>query len=275
MSSTFRSLALPFALPLSLAAALPAQASIALGSSAVYTQSFDSLATSGSANVWANDGTLAGWSLFIASGAAAPTYAADTGSSNAGAFKSYGASGSSDRALGGLGSGGTYFGSPAAGAVAGWIAVAFTNTSGSAFSGFTLAFDGEQWRDGGATTPAAQTMVLQYGFGSSFASVTSWSTPGGSFNFTSPVFTNTASGAAVDGNTAGKVAGLGGTIDTRWDAGQTLWVRWVENNDFGNDHGLAIDNLSFNATTSAVPEPGIASLLLAGLLGIGFVARRR
>jgi hypothetical protein len=67
---------------------------------------------------------------------------------------------------------------------------------------------------GGAATPTAQTMVVEYGFGTSFTAVSTWTPSGSGFNFTSPVFTNTASGAAVDGNTAGLIAGLGGSVNT-------------------------------------------------------------
>ena len=166
MLATFRSLALPAIV----AVAAPAQAAISVGSGAFsYVQNFDSLATSGTTVAWANDSTLAGWSLFNSTAAAVTTYGADNGSSNAGAFKSYGASGSSERAFGGLGSGGTYFGSPASGNVAGWMAVAFSNDSGSTLAGITLAYVGEQWRNGGNTS--AQAMALEYGLGSSFAAV--------------------------------------------------------------------------------------------------------
>lgn len=248
-----------------------AQAAVSVGSSSfTYTQSFDTLAATGTNVPWVNDSTLVGWHLFAQpSGTAIASYLANDGSGNTGSFVSYGSTGSSERALGGLASGGTYFGSPASGAVAGWIAVAFTNATGSALAGFTLGFDGEQWRNGGNAT--AQSMVLQYGFGNSFTTVASWTAPGGSFNYASPVATATA--AAVDGNVAGKVAGLGGSVSTSWAAGDTLWVRWIENNDAGNDHGLAIDNVSFSVT--AVPEPGSVALLLAGLAAVGFVARRR
>ncbi len=236
-----------------------------------YTQNFDSLATTGAANAWVNDSTLAGWSLFRqpAPGTAITAYGADTGSNNAGNFYSYGAAASSDRALGGLGSGGAYFGSPASGTVAGWIAVALQNTSGAAFSDFTVSFRGEQWRNGGNTS--AQTMVLQYGFGSSFNAVT-WTAPGAAFNWSSVV--NTATAAAVNGNVGGLVASVGGTVNTLWANGSTLWVRWIEDNNAGNDHGLAIDNFSLNATV-AVPEPETYAMLLAGLGLIGFAARRR
>lgn len=230
-----------------------------------YTQNFDTLATTGTANAWANDSTLSGWSLFrgpVSGPVAIATYAAGTGSSNAGAFYSFGLAG--DRAFGGAASGAAYFGSPATGSVAGWLAISFTNNTAGSLSEFTLGFDGEQWRNGGNAT--AQSMVLEYGFGATFETVSSWNAPGGAFNFTSPVVGTT--GAAVDGNVAGLVAGLGGTVSSlNWNVGDTLWFRWIENNDAGNDHGLAIDNLSFIAT----PAPG--SIALLGLAGL--VAGRR
>ncbi len=250
---------------------LPAHAVISVSSpSFTYAQNFDSLTTTtGTAVPWANDSTLAGWSLLASTGAAVTTYGADAGTSTTGSFRSFGAAGAAERALGALASGGTVFGSPAAGAVAGYVAVALSNDTGSALSGFTLNFSGEQWRNGGNTS--VHTLAMQFGFGSSFAAVTVWSGPGGSFDFTSPVVGATA--AAVDGNAAGRVNGLGGTVTTPWAAGETLWVRWVDVNDFGNDHGMAIDDLRLSV--SAVPEAHSATLLLAGLLAVGFVALRR
>lgn len=254
------------------AATLPAHAAISLASaSSTYSQSFDSLANSGSSAVaWTNDSTLQGWSLFNAAGAAITGgYLVGTGSANNGSFYSFGSAASSDRALGGAGSGGAYFGSPLAGAVAGYIALALTNDSGAAFDSFTINFDGEQWRNGGNT--AAQAMTLQYGFGATFGAVTTWTSAGTAFNWSSPVAT--ASAAAVNGNTTGLVANVGGTVTTNWASGDTLWVRWVENNDNANDHGLAIDNLSLSV--SAVPEGDGLALALSGLALMGTLARRR
>ena len=88
------------------------------------------LTTSATAQPWVNDSTLAGWSLFLAATGAAPaTYVASTGASNAGGFFSRGTAAAADRALGGLGSAGAYFGTPApaVGAPAGWLAVAFNS----------------------------------------------------------------------------------------------------------------------------------------------------
>jgi len=230
-------------------------------SGGTYSQNFDTLATSGSANAWANDTTVSGWHLFNKDSAAITTYSAANGSDNAGSFYSFGTTASSERALGGIGAGGSYFGSPASGAIAGWIAVAFQNTSPHALTSFTLTFNGEQWRNSGAS---AQTMVFEYGFGSTFSGVSTWNTPGGNFDWNSPVTGGSAN--EVDGNAAGLVSGRGGTINSSWAQNDTLWLRWVERNDSGNDHGLAIDDLSF----IAVPEAAHYALFCSlGLLVIG------
>lgn len=250
-----------------LLALLPAHADIAVTSPTfTYSETFDSLSTSTTASSWVNDSTLAGWSLINGAGAAVPTILGGSGSTNAGSFYSFGAAGSGERALGSTASGGSYFGSPASGALAGWIALALNNASGGTLDAFTVGYDGEQWRNGGNTS--AQSLVLEYGFGSSFGAVAGWTAIS---TFTSPVVGATA--AAVDGNGAGLVTGLGATVATPWAAGDTLWLRWSDRNDVGNDHGLGIDNLS--VSVSVVPEPQAWALLLAGLASLGFIARRR
>ncbi len=230
-----------------------------------HTETFDTLANTGSIT-WTNDSTLPNWSLFRqpAPGTAIAAVATGTGSSNAGTFISFGSAASTDRALGGVASGGAYFGSPASTAVAGWIAFSATNNTGSVLTDITVGYDGEQWRDGGSAggTPAAQTMGLEYGFGTSFTTVPTWTAAGAAFNFTSPVFTNITTGAAVDGNVAGKTTGRGGTVSSlSWATGSTLWIRFIENNDAGNDHGLSVDNFTFSA--AAVPEA--SAFLFGGL----------
>lgn len=213
-----------------------------------YTETFDSLPTSGgNGNAWTNDSTLPGWSLFTKNLSPFPRISAGTGSSTTGDFYSFGLSDDTDRALGGIASGNAIFGSPATGTLAGYFAAQLTNGTTSPFNSFTVSFDGEQWRNGGGTG-LPQSMVFEYGFGSSFESVSGWTAPGGTFDFTSPTFSATAS--ALDGNAAeNRAAGLGGTISSlAWQPGESLWVRWIENNDASNDHGLAIDNFSITTT---------------------------
>jgi predicted extracellular nuclease len=211
-----------------------------------YTQNFDTLAASGVGLAWANNSTLPGWFLFNKNLAPITSYVAGNGASNTGSFYSLGLS--ADRALGGVASGGAYFGSPAQGAVAGWIALAVRNDTGGPVDGITLRFNGEQWRNGGNTE--RQPMVLEYGMGATFADVPEWLPAGANFNWQSPVATGTA--AAVDGNAAGRVNNVGGDLrGLGWAPGATLWLRWVELNDVGNDHGLAIDDVSI---TLALPD---------------------
>jgi hypothetical protein len=247
-------------------AAVSAQAAVSVNSASfTYSQSFDALAATGSGLAWANDSTLTGWSLFAVP--AITTYGTSTGSNGSTAgFFSFGSAGNADRALGAVVTN-AFAGAAGSGTVS--TALALTNNSGSELTSFTVRYDGEQWRNNG--NASAQSLVLQYGFGSSFAGI-SWTNAGSAFNFTSPV--TGASAASVDGNVAGKVANLGGTVTTSWAAGSTLWLRWADLNDAGNDHLLAIDNVSLSVT-AAVPEPGTYAMLLAGLGAIGFVARRR
>ncbi len=234
-----------------------------------YSQDFNSLAASGTLNAWENDTTIPGWHLFrqpASTPVAITAYNADTGASNAGSFYSFGSTGSSERALGGLASGGTYFGAPVSTAVAGWIALALKNTSGNAINKVNISFNGEQWRDGGNTaTPAAQSMVLEYGYGNTFDQVTSWITAGGDFNWSSPIYTATAAaGAAVNGNTTGIVSAKGGELNltSPWAVDTNLWLRWIENNDFGGDHGLAIDDVSITTpTTTPTPTLPVISII--------------
>lgn len=231
-----------------------------------YSQTFDTLITTGTAQAWANNSTIAGWSLYNSANAAITTYNAGDGSTNTGAFNSFGTAASTDRALGGTASGGTYFGSPGAGLTAGYITVALTNNTEEVLPGINIAFNGEQWRNGGNTS--TQTMVLEYALGGTFAGITTWSAPGGNFNFTSPVVGATP--AAVNGNVAGLGSNLGGKIsDLNWVVGETLWIRWIERNDLGSDHGIAIDNFA----VLAVPEPASALLGAVGLIGL--LRRRR
>ncbi|MDI1256589.1 MAG: YDG domain-containing protein [Flavobacterium sp.] len=216
-----------------------------------YSQNFDGLpATSATSIVWTNNSTITGWYLYNGANAAITSYSAETGSTGNFTYNSYGAtSGNTERSLGSFASGGTYWGSPGSGAAAGYLAFSVTNTTGSTVNSATINFDGEQWRNGGNAN--AQTLTVQYGFGATFASVSTWNSTASSFTFTTPVATATA--AAVVGNVAGKVANLGGTLSSlNWTNATTLWIRWIDLNDSGNDHAVGIDNFSITAAAPAV-----------------------
>ena len=255
-----------------------------IGSS--YSQNFDTLAVTDIGHSWTNDSTVPGWSLFRVTSGTDSTpipmsiYDTTDGSADAGLFYSFGAANDADRALGAIGGGSFgYTGDQAigvgVGAPDGWMAVSFANSTGSVLNEVSVGYDGEQWRNAGDNEPpSAQTMTFEYGFGSTFASV-AWTAPGGSFDFISPVFTTTA--GPVDGNTAGRVSDLGGTItDLDWQPGSTLWFRWVERNDPAFDHGMGIDNFSFAAGLAAIPEPSafIFVALVCGMTTFAVGMRR-
>ena len=137
------------------------------------------------------------------------------------------------------------------------MALEIKNTAGSALDGFTLAFNGEQWRNGGNTS--AQKMVFEYGFGSTFAGVSTWLAPGGLFDWTSPVASGT--GAAVDGNAAGRVSGRGGSLSLSWANDATLWLRWTEPAVYGGRCAHA--GAGPASTWSAAGRRGGAAALVA------------
>src|SRR2546427_4542256 len=128
----------PFA-PLALAALLaaaPASAQIGITSlGAPVTQDFDGLAASGTSSV-----LPAGWAFLESGTNANGLYTAGNGSSNTGDTYSFGATGSPDRAFGGLQSGGLV---PIFGA-------SFVNSTGGTITELVIAYTGEQWRLGTA-----------------------------------------------------------------------------------------------------------------------------
>ena len=103
-----------------------------------YTQDFNAL--SNTANSTTNNLTIDGWFL-TESGSSARNngrYAVDTGGDNAGDTYSYGGTGATERALGGLRSG----------ALIPLFGACFTNNTGSTINNLDIAYTGEQWRLG-------------------------------------------------------------------------------------------------------------------------------
>ncbi|MDB6121870.1 MAG: hypothetical protein JWQ71_863 [Pedosphaera sp.] len=193
------------------------------------------------------------------------------GTQNTGAFMSFGASGSTDRSLGNVGSG-------TLAATGGdiYIGLRIRNTTGQTLDSFTLTYNGEQWRDGGVATPGSPTaQTMTFGWSTTATSISDANnlfTSLTSLDFTTPVFINTGTGAAVDGNVAGRVNGITGTVTgLNWLDGTDLWLRWDDINNPNNDHGSGIDDLVFTAT--AVPEPTTWAVFTMGTLA--FVGYRR
>ena len=206
----------------------------AISLSSAYNQTFDSLANTGTGITWTDDTTISGWY------STRTMYNSGTGSSNTGALYSFGATTSTERALGSVASGGTgtiYYGAR------------FVNDTGNPVTSLTIAYTGEQWRDGGNATPVAQPLDFSYQVGATVTSLTTgtW-TDVNLLDFVSPTFTTSA--AALDGNAAANRVNLSQSVSVSIPAGQEIMLRWTDINDTGNDHGLAIDDLT---VTSSVP----------------------
>lgn len=189
-----------------------------------YTQDFNSLTAGGT---WTDDSTIAAWF------SSRTSYVLGTGSSNSGALYSFGAAAATERALGSVGSGGT-----------GTLnyGVVLQNTDIVPIEIDSIAYTGEQWRNGGNVAP--QNLTVDYQVSSTnITSVTGGTfLPLGPLTFTSPIATATA--AALDGDDAANQADLSTSTQLIVQPGEFVMIRWTDLNDSGNDHGLAIDDLS-------------------------------
>jgi hypothetical protein len=290
-----RFIALAAASTLSLAVAGAAHAAISYTTpGSLYTQNFDSLPggpTNRSIQTntqytqgWQDDSTstdtslsIPGWYLYHPTASASEggvnqhqRLRFGSGTSGTGAFYSFGANDSNDRAIGML---------PATTLASNGdsmrIGLRITNNTGAPLGSFTVTFDGEQYRDDEATG----AISFSYAFN---VDETNWFNAGtnavfvNSATFTPPVTVN--DGSNVDGNAAGLVPNLTATVsfpaDALWQPGTDIFLRWSEiQNASLNDDGLAIDNVRFSAAAPAVPEP--ASLSLLALAAAPLLGRRR
>ena len=230
-------------------------APIPIALNGTYTQNFDSLAnSSGTSASWTDDITLPGWYLRTDANTTVASYLVGIGNGTTGAFYSFGSSGSTDRALGGLGSN-TYYG--ASGVGKGYIGLVLQNQTGANISALNIAYTGEQWRNGGNTS--IQSLTFSYVISSSVPALTASGTAFPALDFASPIHTSTA--GALDGNAAANRTALSSTItgiiipDSYY-----IMLRWTDLNDSGNDHGMAIDDLSVSASTLPIDAaPYVAS----------------
>lgn len=213
-----------------------------------YEQSFDSLPVDGAAARWVDNQTLPGWYLFnfVEQPLVTPTLRIDDGHLATGSFYSYGKPGSTNRALGAVGAGTFYFGTPVSGGQAGYAALALRHTGSTEIARLKLTFLGQQWRQ--APSDDVNRIVFEYGVGERMDMVQTWVRPGSGFDFDSPSpELGSATGTPLDGQSPAASRALGGVLSIPgWRPGQILWLRWSFLNNYGYDHGLAIDQLSLS-----------------------------
>jgi hypothetical protein len=240
---------------LTVSMALPAFAQINI-SDGNYSQNFDSLSMTGTANPWTENATLPGWyaakNLPLPTGAVVAAYRASAGAENNGALYSYGPTNVAERALGSVGSGtpGSHI-----------YGVRIKNDTADGKT-LKISYAGEQWRDGGNASAATQPLVFSYRIDN--GEITS---PDPNTNSSWTVFPALTFITPSVGTTAKSLDGNNATNRTVFSnislpdvllPNQEIFLRWIDVNDAGNDHGVAIDDLSIvfetADTTPVAPE---------------------
>lgn len=209
-----------------------------------YTQNFDGLASNGTNNSTTLTGALAGWTVLETGSNANSFYTADDGSLNSGNTYSYGADGSTERALGAIASGNLE---------SRWGA-RFVNNTGAVIDQLVISYVGEQWRYGGARS-IPDNIIFAISTNATTLNNGTWNAVT-SLNYNSTDFTGTA--GARDGNSAAYRTSINGTITgLNIPVGGTFYIRFLDENVSGNDDGLAIDDFSLtpqNSGTLAIGE---------------------
>lgn len=269
-----------------------AQASVISLTGPAYSQNFDSLpvvAPSPNTAPWVQGTTLTGWyayrvtSVDTSGGVASDIVQIRTsaGGVTTGDLYNFGTSSSDvDRALGSIGSNALPGGNTTGALNASIYYVAkFVNNTGATIDSLTVGYTGEQWRLAQDTTVAQELQFHHYtdaaapNFGNGPA-VGGWSGTQSALTFIPPrVNTSPGAGSSLNGNLPENRIAYGATLNLTIAPGAEFYFRWRDLNNVGNDHGVAMDDLSVSYTTVVVPEPAV--LGLAGLPILAMVRRRR
>jgi len=207
-----------------------------------FTENFDTL--SNTAGSTTNTSLPTGWYFDETGGGARDNeqYGVDTGSSTTADTYSYGSAGSTDRALGQLRSG----------TLVSTIGAQFTNNTGSTIGQLTIAYTGEEWRLGTAGRTDKMDFQISFNATSITDGAATW-VDVNELDFTTP---DTVTIGAKNGNGAADHTSLSAILSgLNIPAGATFTIRWVDTDASGADDGLAIDDFSITAQTSA-PAPG-------------------
>lgn len=166
------------------------------------------------------------------------TYRADNGTGNAGDTYSFGATGSTDRAFGSIGSNGI---------VLTHNGLKLVNNTGGSINTLDVEYYGEQWRNGAATADGYRFQVS--------TDATSLST--GTWTTVSALNYSTSTTSPIDGALNGNLAGnrtlvTGSAFFSAVANGGTVWVRWSDDNNAGNDDGIGVDDAKFTPKSISV-----------------------
>lgn len=227
-----------------------------------YSQNFDVLISSGSAS-WTDNVTIPGWywQYQIQNQENYKTYSAVDGTSTAIGKKSYGITGSSDRAMG--------FIPDYKDSYTFAIGLVLQNKSSTPISQISISYTGEQWRNGGFNSP--QPIKFGYQIQSTlnaiFTSGTNWKAIS-ELNFNSPKFGIpycVLNGNDPENSTVFKDIPI---TDITIPPNSYLLLRWFKQPEQAYPHGLAIDDVTIKWTVPAVPSLSTSIPAITDLSGI-------
>lgn len=203
-----------------------------------YTQDFNAMGTSGTANEWDPAAwPLPAWYAYTNANEIA-TYRTGTGSDTAGGVYSWGTD--ANRSLGSIASSGNTY----------RYGVAFTNETSLAVTNLAVAFTAKQWRV--AQNPSTNTLTFEYCVTNRVIPLNEgvWRQVA-SLCFDSPLVTNANQSAGAFYASAARAAAV-----TRYPVlpGQVVLLRWADPDDPGNDHGFGIDDLSVTWAAGDLPD---------------------
>lgn len=186
---------------------------------------------------------LAGW---YGQAALTSKFGASDGDQTTGGLISFGLPNSSNRALGLLATsstGGTAFGAK------------FINETAQTLNSINIQVTGELWRQSNVPKSLECYYFIDPTASAPFTSSQTALLPG--LNVNLPVDPAAVGGVAVDGTASISQTNLSlvNQAIANWQPGAALWLVWQMTDSAGKAQGLAIDNLSFSASSSSTPAP--------------------
>ncbi len=176
------------------------------------------------------------------------TYNVSYGEFGGGNIYSYGDSSSTDRALGSIGSGTNNLS---------FYGAAFINTTGKTIENIQINYTGEQWRQGRpGLDRSTGPDTLHFSFAINAKTIeTGDYQPEVNLNFFSPR-EDAELNTPLNGNSSENKKEVKHVLfNLNIAAGDTLWIRWKDNDSQSYDDGLAIDSFSLAAIENvSVPE---------------------
>jgi hypothetical protein len=183
-----------------------------------------------------------GFYIFEQGSNANATYRASDGTATTGDTYSFGAVSSSERALGSITTGSL---------TPNTFGALISNNTGTAVNTLTVQYTGEQWRSGSAT---GDTLYFAYSLDATGLDNGTWVAVN-ALNFIAPI---NGAGAALNGNLSENQVNFNVDISGfMMPNNGSMWIRWVDLDVLGTDHGMAIDNLIL--TPKYIPNPTIAA----------------